>query len=81
MSTLTLMNLRTARSIAPRSSLIARPFIQARGKATTPFRLPDPRNEPNVRSSFRAVTAHDTDLNPSHYTKEAQRSAQSSKRP
>lgn len=44
------MNLRSARSFAPRlRSLPARPLIQLRGKATAPFRLPDPRNEPNVR--------------------------------
>ncbi|KAJ5110160.1 hypothetical protein N7532_002805 [Penicillium argentinense] len=48
MSSSTLMNLRTARSFAPRLRVSpARPFLQLRGKATSPFRLPDPRNEPN----------------------------------
>ncbi|KAJ5376898.1 hypothetical protein N7509_013784 [Penicillium cosmopolitanum] len=48
MSSSTLMNMRTARSFAPRLRLNpARPLVQLRGKATTPFRLPDPRNEPN----------------------------------
>ncbi|KAJ5122985.1 hypothetical protein N7448_009082 [Penicillium atrosanguineum] len=48
MSTSTLMSMRSARSFAPRSHFhLARPLVQARGKATAPFRLPDPRNEPN----------------------------------
>ncbi|CAI7616017.1 unnamed protein product [Penicillium manginii] len=48
MSSSTLMNMRTARSFTPRLRLNpARPLVQLRGKATTPFRLPDPRNEPN----------------------------------
>ncbi|OOQ82887.1 Delta-1-pyrroline-5-carboxylate dehydrogenase, mitochondrial [Penicillium brasilianum] len=48
MSTTSLLNLRSARSFAPRlRTLPARPLIQLRGKATAPFRLPDPRNEPN----------------------------------
>jgi len=48
MSSATLMNMRTARSFTPRLRLgPARPLYQIRGKATTPFRLPDPRNEPN----------------------------------
>lgn len=52
MSSSTLMNMRTARSFAPRLRLNpARPLVQLRGKATTPFRLPDPRNEPNVSIS------------------------------
>jgi 1-pyrroline-5-carboxylate dehydrogenase len=52
MSTTSLLNLRSARSFAPRlRTLPARPLIQLRGKATAPFRLPDPRNEPNVREN------------------------------
>ncbi|CAI7639741.1 unnamed protein product [Penicillium pancosmium] len=48
MSSSTLMNMRTARSFAPHLRLNpTRPLVQLRGKATTPFRLPDPRNEPN----------------------------------
>lgn len=50
MSTSTLMSMRSARSFVPRPRFnLARPSIQIRGKATAPFRLPDPRNEPNVR--------------------------------
>lgn len=60
MSSSTLMNMRTARSFAPRLRLSpARPLLQVRGKATSPFRLPDPRNEPNVRTScdiFERIT-------------------------
>lgn len=48
MSSATLMNMRISRSFTPRLRLSpARPLYQIRGKATTPFRLPDPRNEPN----------------------------------
>ncbi|KAJ5083232.1 hypothetical protein N7456_012659 [Penicillium angulare] len=48
MSSTSLMNLRTARVFSPRLRFNAsRPSVQIRGKATLPFRLPDPRNEPN----------------------------------
>lgn len=48
MSSATLMNMRISRSFTPRLRLSpACPLYQIRGKATTPFRLPDPRNEPN----------------------------------
>ncbi|KAL2844334.1 Aldehyde/histidinol dehydrogenase, partial [Aspergillus pseudoustus] len=46
MSTSTLMSMRSAR-LSTRPHLLARPLLQIRGKATSPFRLPDPRNEPN----------------------------------
>ncbi|KAJ5699069.1 hypothetical protein N7462_001074 [Penicillium macrosclerotiorum] len=48
MSTTAFINLRTTRSFTPRlRPQTVRPLAQIRGKATAPFRLPDPRNEPN----------------------------------
>ncbi|KAL3496996.1 Aldehyde/histidinol dehydrogenase [Aspergillus germanicus] len=46
MSISTLMSMRSAR-LSVRPPFLARPLLQTRGKATAPFRLPDPRNEPN----------------------------------
>ncbi|KAJ5715798.1 uncharacterized protein N7483_012979 [Penicillium malachiteum] len=48
MSSASLLNLRSTRGLSSRLRLKASvPSIQLRTKATTPFRLPDPRNEPN----------------------------------
>ncbi|KAJ5718650.1 hypothetical protein N7488_004296 [Penicillium malachiteum] len=48
MSSASLLNLRSTRGLSSRLRLNASvPSIQLRTKATAPFRLPDPRNEPN----------------------------------
>lgn len=44
-----------ARGLRPTCSAFA---LQRRTKATAPFRLPDPRNEPNVSQSLLATTDH-----------------------
>ncbi|KAJ5249194.1 Aldehyde/histidinol dehydrogenase [Penicillium chermesinum] len=48
MASTSLLNLRSSHAFASRLRFnTARPSIQTRAKATAPFRLPDPRNEPN----------------------------------
>lgn len=43
------MGMRSSRIFSPRlRHNLLKPSIQIRAKATAPFRLPDPRNEPNV---------------------------------
>lgn len=45
----TLLSMRSSRFVSPRlRSNLFKPSVQIRAKATAPFRLPDPRNEPNV---------------------------------
>lgn len=49
MSSTSLLNIRSSRVFSTRlRPNILKPSIQIRAKATAPFRLPDPRNEPNV---------------------------------
>ncbi|KAJ5813575.1 Aldehyde/histidinol dehydrogenase [Penicillium pulvis] len=48
MSSTSLLSMRSSRVFSPRlRSNLSKPSIQIRAKATAPFRLPDPRNEPN----------------------------------